>query len=377
MNRLWQALARHMIETSCRTGVVDLACDDPLFHHDGRKVEGAGVFRDAVRSTIGRVVYARGLYLVVITLRVAAPWGGQPIALPVNVRLHRENDATATVEHAAATMRELVAWLPERFFHLCADGAYATLAGAGLPRTHLTSRMRRDAALFQAAHHPPGDVAGPAPRGSGCPPHQSSPPRRPGSGTGRRPPSTSAAGPSNAWSTSVTCPGTGSTNTTWSVWSSSATPAESNRTTSSSQPTAPSPAPRSRLATQAAGPSTCASATSSRTPADGTRNRGNGADPNVPPACRCGCTPWSGARTLRPIPAAERGPTGLGTGTRRPRASSMHPPRPMVQANYNHVPLQARRTENHRGVTRHARLRRIDQPRTAEVRRYWLKGFPQ
>lgn len=44
---------------------------------------------------------------------------------------------------------EIAGRLPERSFHLCADGAYATLAGAGLPRTQLTSRMRRDAALFE------------------------------------------------------------------------------------------------------------------------------------------------------------------------------------------------------------------------------------
>jgi len=34
---------------------------------------------------------------------------------------------------------------------LCADGAYASLARRGLPRTTLTSRMRRDAALYEAA----------------------------------------------------------------------------------------------------------------------------------------------------------------------------------------------------------------------------------
>lgn len=169
MNRLWQALARHLIEASCPTGVVELACDDTLFHHDGPHVAGAGVFRDAVRSTIGRVVYARGLNLVVITLRVAPPWGGTPIALPVNVRLHRKNDVITTVEHAAAMMRELAAWLPDRHFHLCADGAYATLAGADLPRTHLTSRMRRDAALFQAAPPPTGRRGRPRTKGERLP----------------------------------------------------------------------------------------------------------------------------------------------------------------------------------------------------------------
>ncbi|MBA2387915.1 MAG: transposase [Acidimicrobiia bacterium] len=114
------------------------------------------MFRDAVRSTARRVVYASGLNLVVITLRVSAPWGRCPIGVPINVRLHRKNDPTTTVAHAAAMIRELAGWLPERSLHLCADGAYASLAGAALPRTHITSRMRRDAALYEPAppHRP-------------------------------------------------------------------------------------------------------------------------------------------------------------------------------------------------------------------------------
>ncbi|HEY5856028.1 MAG TPA: transposase [Aldersonia sp.] len=76
MSRLWQALAVHLIAHFAPTGVVELACDDTLFHHEGRKVEGAGTFRDAVRSTLARVVYARGLDLVVITLQVRPPGAG-------------------------------------------------------------------------------------------------------------------------------------------------------------------------------------------------------------------------------------------------------------------------------------------------------------
>src|SRR5664279_2824747 len=94
MNQLWQSLATHLVGRFCPTGVVEIACDDTLFHREGRKVEGAGTFRDAVRSTIGRVVYARGLNLVVITLTVHPPWGGCPIAVPVNVRAHKKHDAT-------------------------------------------------------------------------------------------------------------------------------------------------------------------------------------------------------------------------------------------------------------------------------------------
>lgn len=168
-NRLWQALTGHLIARFCPVGVVELACDDTLFHHEGRRVDGAGTFRDAVRSTLGKVVYARGLNLVVITLIIRPPWGGCPIAVPVNVRVHRKHDATTTIGHAAAMIREIAGWLPDRSFHLNADGAYATLAGAGLPRTRLTSRMRRDAALYQAAPPRTGKRGRPRTKGDRLP----------------------------------------------------------------------------------------------------------------------------------------------------------------------------------------------------------------
>lgn len=61
MNRLWHALDTHLLTRFAPSGPIELACDDTLFHHGGPTVEGAGVFRDAVRSTIRRIVYARGL----------------------------------------------------------------------------------------------------------------------------------------------------------------------------------------------------------------------------------------------------------------------------------------------------------------------------
>ena len=169
IHRLWRVLAVHAITAFAPNGVIALDCDDTLYHKAGPKVNGAGVFRDAVRSTVRRVVYALGLNLVVVTLRVSPPWGGPPIAVPINARLHTKNDTTTTLEHAAAMIRELANWLPERCFHLCADGAYASLAGAGLPRTHLTSRIRRDAALYEKAPPRTGKRGRPRTRGARLP----------------------------------------------------------------------------------------------------------------------------------------------------------------------------------------------------------------
>ena len=76
MAACWGALAKLAVATLCPAGTVGLDVDDTLFHKSGRKVDGAGSFRDAVRSTGKRVVYANGLNLVVITLRVVPPGAG-------------------------------------------------------------------------------------------------------------------------------------------------------------------------------------------------------------------------------------------------------------------------------------------------------------
>ena len=147
LETLWAAMVSFVVEHLGPSGPIVCLLDDTLLHRPGRKVEGAGSYRDAVRSTHRRVVYARGLCLVVLAIRVSPPWGGMPIAIPVGIRLHRK-DGTTLTELARQLITELAERLPDRRFILCADGAYATLAGDELPRTTVVSRMRRDAALY-------------------------------------------------------------------------------------------------------------------------------------------------------------------------------------------------------------------------------------
>lgn len=150
MATLWSVLAKHMVNALAREGPIQLDLDDTLFHKSGRKVEGAGVFRDAVRSTSKHVVYAFGLNLVVLTLRVTPPWGGEPLGLPINLRVYRKGKGRPShIDLAEEMIQEVAGWFLGRDLCLCADGAYATLAGRGLPRTHVVSRMRRDAAIYQ------------------------------------------------------------------------------------------------------------------------------------------------------------------------------------------------------------------------------------
>lgn len=166
--RLWQALVVVAVGRFCPDGPIPLDIDDTLYKKSGPRVDGAGIFRDAVRSTRSKTVYALGLNLVVITLRVTPPWRRCPLGLPVAVRLHRKGGPT-TVDLACEMITELAAWFPERHFCLCGDGAYATLCGRGLPRTTVTSRIRRDAACYKPAPPPTGRRGRPRTKGDRLP----------------------------------------------------------------------------------------------------------------------------------------------------------------------------------------------------------------
>ncbi|MFH1613454.1 MAG: transposase [Planctomycetota bacterium] len=147
MSRLWMLLALTLVQTVHPKGTITLALDDTLFHRSGRKVNGAGWWRDAVRSTRKNTVFAWGLNLVVLTLQIKPPWGGEPLGLPVNMRVHRK-DGLTLIDLAAEMINEVRQWLPEMPFRVVADGFYATLAGKALNGITIISRVRRDANLY-------------------------------------------------------------------------------------------------------------------------------------------------------------------------------------------------------------------------------------
>jgi len=147
MSELWRLLTILLVKIFCPTGVIPTDLDDTLFHHSGRKVNGAGWWRDAVRSTGTKTVHAWGLNLVVLTLRINPPWGGEPLGLPINMRLHRKN-GLSLIELAKEMLIEVTSWLPQRRFISHSDGFYASLAGYDIPNTYIISRMRRDANIY-------------------------------------------------------------------------------------------------------------------------------------------------------------------------------------------------------------------------------------
>ena len=147
-----------------------IAGDDTLSKHYGRKIWGAGLYRDAVRSSKKRVAYAWGLNWVVLAMIVRVPLLRERfIALPILARLNpktdEENETPARKgrmkakgkgskkkKTTVAIMEEMVqtvaGWLPDAQFLFCGDGAYASLAGRLPDNVQLVSRMRCDAALF-------------------------------------------------------------------------------------------------------------------------------------------------------------------------------------------------------------------------------------
>ena len=170
MDTLWRLLTVAIVERLVSDDAsVFLDLDDTVFHKTGRKIEGAGSFRDAVNSTRKRVVYTLGLNLVVITVRIVPPWGGMPIGLPVLARVRRKHDGPTTLELARDMLTTLAGWLPERHFELACDGAYAPLVGARLERVHVTSRLRRDAAVYELTPPRTGRRGRPRKRGDRLP----------------------------------------------------------------------------------------------------------------------------------------------------------------------------------------------------------------
>lgn len=157
MDRLWKILLRLIVATLAPEASVWLVGDDTLLHHSGRRIFGAGVFRDAVRSTRKVVAYAFGHNWVLLCVVVRVPFlTTVHLALPVLARLRPKAPKKArkaareptTVDLLAEMVRKVADWLPDRCFVLVADGAYACLAGRLPSNVVLISRMRKDAALF-------------------------------------------------------------------------------------------------------------------------------------------------------------------------------------------------------------------------------------
>jgi hypothetical protein len=67
---LWRQVAVTAVTLFQPTGHIPVDIDDTVFHKTGPKVDGAGWWRDAVRSTKTKVIHCFGLNLLILTFRI-------------------------------------------------------------------------------------------------------------------------------------------------------------------------------------------------------------------------------------------------------------------------------------------------------------------
>lgn len=164
LTKLFEILAKRIVALLPDDAVIPLVADDTLAHHVGPRVAGAGWFRDAVRSTQTKTVYAHGLNLVILAVRVVPPWGEAPLALPIHMRVHEKDGDQTPVALLAAMVQDVRDWFPQRQFSLVVDGAYASYADKADATVTVTSRMRQDAKLFELPPPPDPHKRGPKPK---------------------------------------------------------------------------------------------------------------------------------------------------------------------------------------------------------------------
>jgi hypothetical protein len=160
METLWELLGGILCNLLPKDKPILLVGDDSLIKHSGRKIWGAGLYRDAVRSSKKYPAYAWGLNWVVLTIVMELPFlRGHRLALPIMARLNPKAPASkkkgrgcakkhTTVSLMSEMIHRIATRMPERRFVFCGDGAYASVAKQLPDNVQMVSRIRKDAALF-------------------------------------------------------------------------------------------------------------------------------------------------------------------------------------------------------------------------------------
>lgn len=138
-----------------------IGVDETIERRWGPKIVERGIYRDPVRSSKSHMVKASGLRWMCFMLIVDIPWSGRSWALPFLTVLapserydeQRGRKHRKVLDKAAAMVRLVRWWLPDRDLVIVGDGAYASAAFAAYlqhfkrPVT-LVSRFYLDAALY-------------------------------------------------------------------------------------------------------------------------------------------------------------------------------------------------------------------------------------
>ena len=149
---------------------VTVAIDDTLFRRRGQKVWAAGWFHDG--SAPGPAKTGYGNNWVIAAIVVKLPMINRPVALPVLAKLVIKGTNSASRLWLARRMAQMLAGaLPGRRIHVVADAAYAGKELKGLPPgITWTTRLRKDAALYEPPPARTGKRGRPRAKGARLPP---------------------------------------------------------------------------------------------------------------------------------------------------------------------------------------------------------------
>src|SRR6266536_3073871 len=163
-DQLGLAMARLIVATLVPAGTdLHLAVDDSLFRRRGTNVHAAFWTHDA--SQPGRVT-ARGNRWVIVGIVVTLPFSCRPTCLPVLFRLWGGKGTTTPVELARTLVGLLARAFPDRAIGVAADAAYHGNLLQDLPeRVTWTTRIQRNAVLYQPAPPPTGKRGRPRTKG--------------------------------------------------------------------------------------------------------------------------------------------------------------------------------------------------------------------
>jgi len=164
--RVSRILLRLLVTSFVAVGLpVLIGVDETIERRWGPKIVERGIYRDPVRSSKSYVVKASGLRWVSLMLIVDMAWIGRAWALPFLTVLapserysqQRGRKHRKVLDKAAAMVRLVRWWLPDRDLVIVGDGAYAANELASYlhhfkrPVT-LVSRFYLDAALYAEAY---------------------------------------------------------------------------------------------------------------------------------------------------------------------------------------------------------------------------------
>lgn len=177
----WMAsrlLLRLLVAMFVPWGIVVCGLDDTIERRRGDHIRAKGIYRDPVRSSHSHVVKVSGLRWLCCMLLTPMTWAGRVWALPFmtvlcpSERFYEQQGRghQTLVERAWQIIRVVVRWWPGRDLVFVADSSDAVLELlhqiSALPRAHLITRLRLDAALYDPPpNRAPGQLGRPRLKG--------------------------------------------------------------------------------------------------------------------------------------------------------------------------------------------------------------------